>query len=97
MAEIGTPSGLSHSGSSDGHCVAETVKREFGWAALRPHPGVQDCPCQSVRCGGGSLVMPSHQTSPSSVSATFVKITLRFSVSIAFGFDSYDVPGATPK
>jgi len=41
--------------------------------------------------------MPSHHTSPSSVRATFVKITFLFSMSIAFGFDSYDVPGATPK
>ena len=41
--------------------------------------------------------MPSHQTSPSSVSATLVKMTFALSVSIAFGFDSSDVPGATPK
>jgi len=31
------------------------------------------------------------------VSATLVKITFALSISIAFGFDSYDVPGATPK
>jgi hypothetical protein len=86
-----------HAGSSDGHCVAATVKREFGCAALRPQSGVQSWPCQSMRCAGGFLVNPSHQTSPSSVSATLVKITLAFSVSIAFGFDSLDVPGATPK
>src|SRR6266581_1866292 len=96
-AEIGTPSGLSHSGSSDGHCVAATVKRALGCAALRPQSGVHDRPCQSMRCGGGSRVMPSHHTSPSSVSATLVKITLALSVSMALGFDSYDVPGATPK
>ena len=41
--------------------------------------------------------MPSHQTSPSSVSATLVKIVFSFSIFIALGFDSYDVPGATPK
>src|SRR5438552_3125010 len=96
-AEIGTPPGLSHSGSSDGHWVAEAVKRAFGCAALRPQSGVHERPCQSVRCAGASLVMPSHHTSPSSVSATLVKMTLAFSVSIAFGLDSYDVPGATPK
>src|SRR5438034_4840304 len=96
-AEIGTPAGLSHSGSSDGHCFADTVNRALGWAALRPQPGVQDCPCQSVRCAGGSFVRPSHQTSPSSVNATLVKITFALNVFIAFGFDSYDVPGATPK
>src|SRR5207253_5501761 len=96
-AEIGTPAGLSHSGSSDGHCVAETVKRALGCAALRPQAGLHDCPCQSVKCAGGSLVRPSHHTSPSSVSATLVKITFARNVSMAFGFDSYDVPGATPK
>src|SRR5690242_13396469 len=96
-AEIGTPAGLSHSGSSDGHCVAATVNRAFGWAALRPQPGVHDLPCQSVRCTGGSFVIPSHQTSPSSVNATLVKITFARKVSIALGLDSYDVPGATPK
>src|SRR2546425_12996001 len=96
-AEIGTPAGLSHSGSSEGHCVAATVKRAFGCAALRPQSGVHDFPCQSMRCAGGSFVMPSHHTSPSSVSATLVKITFARSVSMAFGFDSYDVPGATPK
>src|SRR5437764_5182775 len=96
-AEIGTPSGLSHSGSSDGHCVADTVKRALGCAALRPQSGVHDRPCQSVRCAGGSFVIPSHHTSPSSVSATLVNITFAFNVSIALGLDSYDVPGATPK
>ena len=99
-AAIGTPAGSSHAGSSDGHCAADTVKREFGCAAFRPalpSSGVQSLPCQSMRCAGGVRVMPSHHTSPSSVSATLVKITLAFSVSIAFGLDSYDVPGATPK
>src|SRR5262249_6665767 len=46
---------------------------------------------------GGSFVMPSHQTPPSGVSATFVKIELRESVAIAFGLVSAEVPGATPK
>src|SRR5881628_2704230 len=96
-AEIGTPSGLSHSGSSDGHCMAATVKRAFGCAALRPQSGVHACPVQSVSRAGGSLVMPSHHTSPSSVSATLVKMVLVRMVSMQFGFDSYEVPGATPK
>ena len=41
--------------------------------------------------------MPSHQMSPSSVFAQFVKIVLRSIVAIAFGFVSSPVPGATPK
>ena len=35
--------------------------------------------------------------SPSSVSATFVKIEFSLIVFIAFGFVSSPVPGATPK
>src|SRR5262245_30454361 len=96
-ASIGTPAGSSQCASSDGHCVDATVKRAFGCAALRPQSGVHDLPCQSVRCAGGTRVIPSHHTSLSSVSATLVKITFFFNMSIALGFDSYDVPGATPK
>ena len=33
-----------------------------------------------------ALSMPSHQTSPSGVKATLVKIVSRFTISIAFGF-----------
>src|SRR5439155_6068987 len=96
-ASIGTPAGSSHRGSSDGQRVAATVNREFGCAAFRPQSGVHDWPCQSVRCAGGTRVMPSHQTSLSSVSATLVKMTFFVSIAIALGLDSCDVPGATPK
>jgi hypothetical protein len=41
--------------------------------------------------------MPSHQTSPSSVSATLVKITSRSSEAMQFGLVCVLVPGATPK
>ena len=41
--------------------------------------------------------MPSHQTSPSSVSAVLVKMQLPQSVSIALGLVWSLVPGATPK
>ena len=41
--------------------------------------------------------MPSHQMSPSSVSAQLVKIVFSAIVAIAFGFVSLPVPGATPK
>ncbi len=50
-----------------------------------------------MRCAGVSFVMPSHQMSPSSVSATFVKIEFSSIEAIAFGFVSAPVPGATPK
>jgi hypothetical protein len=33
MASSGTPAGFSASGDQLGHCLALTVKREFGWAA----------------------------------------------------------------
>ena len=42
--------------------------------------------------------MPSHQMSPSSVSATLVKSELPLAmVRIALGLVSHPVPGATPK
>src|SRR5687767_11172502 len=73
-ALIGTPFGFSQSGSIDGHCEAGAVNRAFGCAAFVPDSGVQGFPCQSVNLGGGSLVIPSHHTSPSGVKATFVKM-----------------------
>ena len=41
--------------------------------------------------------MPSHQTSPSGVIATLVKIVSCSTICIALGFDCALVPGATPK
>ncbi len=97
IAEIGTPAGSSHSGAIAGSWAAGAVNLAFGCAAGVPLWGVQSSPRQSVRCAGGSSVMPSHQTSPSSVSAVFVKIVLAATESIAFGFVCELVPGATPK
>src|SRR5690348_3546331 len=76
-ASIGTPLGSSHFGSSDLRFVIATVKRALGCAAGRPESGVHSWPFQSVSFGGGSLVMPSHHTSPSGVSATLVKMVSR--------------------
>ena len=73
------------------------MKRAFGCAAGSSESGVQSLPCQSIACAGGSGVIPSHQTSPSSVSAQFVKIVSLATVAMAFGFVSSPVPGATPK
>src|SRR6516162_2666415 len=101
IALIGTPSGSSQSGSIVGHCEAGAVKRALGCAAFAPVSlaicGVHRLPCQSRHSEGGSSVMPSHHTPPSGVSATLVKIVLRASVAMAFGFVLFDVPGATPK
>src|ERR1700760_3442758 len=100
-ALIGTPWGSSQAGSIVGHCDAGAVKRALGWAALAPVAaaisGVHFLPCQSMHSAGGWSVMPSHQTPPSGVSATLVKMVLRDRVAIAFGFVFADVPGATPK
>ena len=41
--------------------------------------------------------MPSHQMSPSSVSAQLVKIVFLAIAAIALGFVLPSVPGATPK
>src|SRR5215218_6051497 len=96
-ASIGTPAGSCQSGAIDGTCAAGTVKRAFGWAAGWPASGVQSLPCQSIAWAGGSAVMPSHHTSPSSVFAQLVKIELAATVFIAFGLVFSPVPGATPK
>src|SRR5512142_1696193 len=96
-ALIGTPFGFSQSGSMDGHWEAGAVKRELGWAAVRPHPGVHSCPCQSVSFAGGSSVIPSHHTSPSGVRATLVKMVFLAQEAMALGLVLMLVPGATPK
>src|SRR5690242_3185422 len=80
-----------------GHWPAGVVNREFGWAAGSADDGVQSRPRQSVRCAGGVSVRPSHHTSPSSVSATLVKMQLACSVAIALRLVDSPVPGATPK
>src|SRR5690625_6494402 len=47
---------------------------------------------------GFSSVRPSHQTPPSGVSATLVKMVLPFEIArMAFGLVFQPVPGATPK
>src|SRR3954447_18762768 len=101
MALMGNPFGFSQSGSMVGHCRAGAVNRALGWAAFAPVcfaiSGVQWLPCQSIHSAGGTSVMPSHQTPPSGVKATLVKIVLVASVFIAFGLVFADVPGATPK
>src|SRR5205823_7383745 len=97
MAEIGTPAGSSHSGAMAGSWLAGAVKRALGWAAGGEDSGVQLLPRQSVRCAGFCSVMPSHHTSPSSVSAVLVKMQLPSRVSMALGFVFVLVPGATPK
>ena len=97
IAEIGTPAGSSHSAAMIGHWSAGVVNREFGCAAGSGESGVQSRPFQSVRCAGGSSVRPSHHTSPSSVSATLVKMLLAVKVATALALVFAPVPGATPK
>ena len=97
MASIGTPAGSCHSAAMAGSWEAGTVKRELGWAAGVPEAGVHSSPFHEVRWAGGSSVMPSHQTSPSSVRAVLVKMELASSVSMALGLVWLLVPGATPK
>src|SRR6185437_14879054 len=89
--------GSSHSGAITGHWLAGAVKRAFGWAAGPGVSGVHSLPRQSVRRAGASSVRPSHQTSPSSVRATLVKMQLACRVSTALLLVLSPVPGATPK
>src|SRR5664279_683997 len=109
IAEIGTPCGSKYSSAMIGHWVIGVQNREFGWLDGSPADssglpfsstpvGVQSRPFQSVRWAGGSGVMPSHQMSPSSVSATLVNTELPLAmVFIAFGLVFQPVPGATPN
>src|SRR5271157_1921550 len=84
-----------------GHCAAGAVKRPLGCAAVVPFflpiAGVHRSPRQSRHSAGGLSVMPSHQTPPSGVRATLVKMELRESAAIAEGLVLTLVPGATPK
>ncbi len=101
MALSGTPFGSSQFASIIGHWDTGAVNRAFGCAAgdpvVRPISGVHGFPCQSTHSAGGVSVMPSHQTPPSGVSATFVKIVLRAMVAMATGLVVAEVPGATPN
>src|ERR1700746_1548029 len=85
----GTPLGSSQAGSIVGHCEAGAVKRALGCAALATVSfatwGVHFLHCQSRHSAGGSPVMPSHQTPPSGVSATFVKMVFFESAAMALG------------
>src|SRR5579862_9132717 len=89
-APMGTPLGDSQSGSILGHWLAGAVKRPLGCAAslpvVLPISGVHCSPRQSRHLAGGLSVMPSHQTPPSGVRATFVKMVFLASVAMAFGF-----------
>src|SRR5450432_2384375 len=96
-AAMGTPFGSSQCSSSEGQRASGVVNREFGCAAGRPEAGVQLSPSQSVSWGGGSRVKPSHQTSPSGVSATLVKIVSSAMAWMALGLLTALVHGATPK
>src|SRR3954463_9650937 len=88
IALIGTPAGSSHSGAMHGHCDAGAVNRALGCAAGVSVSGVQVLPFQSVARAGFSSLIPSHHTSPSLVSAVFVKIELPHRASIAFALVS---------
>src|SRR5690606_27381767 len=97
IAEIGTPCGTDARGESAGVLAMGVVERLRGWSAFSPDSGVQRVPFQSYQPPGGSLVIPSHQTSPSAVSATLVKIVSLRSDAMALGLLFSLVPGATPK
>src|ERR1043165_9943860 len=97
MALMGTPFGLLASGSSMGLFVIGAAKRELGCAAFSFESGVHLLPRQSRHSFGGGLSWPSHQTSPSSVRATLVKMVSLRMVFIAVALDLEFVPGTTPK
>src|SRR5678816_3308221 len=96
-ALIRTPSGFSQSLSIEGHWEAGAVNRELGCATGAPLAGSCIFPRQLMTPSGGCSVNPSHHTSPSGVTPTFVKMLLALMAAIAFGFVFSLVPGATPK
>jgi hypothetical protein len=102
MASIGTPRGSSYSGARIGHCLIGVQYRLFGCeestgCSPSAMSGVQSSPFHEV-AWAGVFSMPSHHTSPSSVSATLVNTELpRLIVRMAFGLVCSLVPGATPK
>src|SRR5574342_203121 len=59
IALIGTPCGFSHSGEYVGHCLSDTVKREFGCAAGLLLLGSHGLPRQSCAFFGGGSSCPS--------------------------------------
>src|ERR1700709_1160464 len=75
IASIGTPRGSSYSLASMSHCLIGGQERLFGWLESSSDSGVHGSPFHEVACAGG-FSRPSHQTSPSSVSATLVKTEL---------------------
>src|SRR6202022_893414 len=87
IALIGTPLPFSTSESRAGLLRIGVVKRLLGCAAFSFESGVQSLPRQSNACAGGTPFLPSHQTSPSSVSATLVESESCAIDFIAFGFD----------
>ena len=85
------------SGASSGLLVIGAVNRLLGCAAFSFESGVHLLPFQSRHSLGGGPSLPSHQTSRSGVSATFVKMVSREIIFTAVGFDFELVPGTTPK
>ena len=99
MASIGTPAGSSHSGAIAGSLRGRRGEAGVGVRGRRARRRASSPRrCQSIRCAGGSSVMPSHQTSPSSVSAQLVKIELCVDRQhrVGVGLRRW-CPGATPK
>src|SRR3954449_9089616 len=107
IASIGTPLGFSKSGAMFGTLASVVVNRLLGCAqgdsSAPSGRSATAWPVQSrqpSRSAGGSLVLPSHQTSPvCSLYATLVKIVPVPSAmaSTAVGLVAMLVSLATPK
>ena len=89
-ASIGTPAGSIPGvverrvvGRGDGE--ARVRMRRLGAGLLGDLRASSPGPASRSGAPAASSVMPSHQTSPSSVSATLVKITSRFRLAMQFG------------
>src|ERR1039457_2030666 len=97
MARTGTPAGSLTSRASSGLLVIGVVNRLLGCASFSSEAGVHLLAFQSRHSLGGGPSLPSHHTSRSGVSATFVNMVSREIISTAAGFVFELVPGTTPK
>src|SRR3989338_2457798 len=79
IAEIGTPSGDSHSGEMLGHCRAGAVYRALGCATGSAPFGSADLPRQSIVPAGNGSLMPSPQGRKSGGRPTVGEVEFLFS------------------
>ena len=88
MAEMGTPFGVFPVGIDGGALAGGSGEAAVGMGGGRrslPIRGSSGCRASRCSSAGGLSVMPSHQTPPSGVRATLVKMVFLARVAMALG------------